>query len=95
MRSDFGMSAVTYYAIVNAFTSRESPAGLIRRFTNDAGERERDETLSAELQWERSSLLYDYECGQIGNKFILITENEAEKIVAHMREGLWCRKPRK
>jgi hypothetical protein len=43
--------------------------------------------LGAELQWERSSLLYDYECGQIGNKFIPITENEADKIVAQMREA--------
>ena len=79
------MSMITYYAIVNYFTSRESPAGILRRFTNDAGERERDEALGTDLRWERSSLLYDYECGQIGNKFILITDEEACKIVAQMR----------
>jgi hypothetical protein len=73
--------------MVNVFTSRESPAGILRRFTNDAGERERDEILGAGLEWERSSLLYHYECGQIGNKFILITEAEARKIVAQMREA--------
>jgi hypothetical protein len=64
-----------------------SPADILRRITNDAGERERDEALETDLQWVRSSLLYDYECGQIGNKFILITEDEACKIVAQMREA--------
>jgi hypothetical protein len=47
---------ITYYAIVDESSSRERPAGVLRRVENDKGEV--DETFSRNLKWEFSPLLY-------------------------------------
>ena len=75
----------TYYAIVDDLSSRESPAGVLRRIKHDGGER--DETFGTDLRWAASSLLYEYEHGDLGNKFIPITEDEANQIVARIRDA--------
>jgi hypothetical protein len=74
---------VTYYAIVDDLSSRAHPAGVLRRVKHAGGER--DETFGTDLQWADSSLLYEYEHGDLGNKFIPITEDEANEIVARIR----------
>jgi len=71
-----------YYAIVNDFSTREEPGGVLRRVKTDDGER--DETFGADLQWGRSSLLYAYECGDLTNDMIPISEEEADQIVARI-----------
>ncbi len=75
---------ITYYAIINDFSSRENPSGVLRRIKHDNGER--DETFGTDLIWQRSALMYSYEQGDLTNKFIPITENEADQIVASIRE---------
>ena len=47
---------ITYYAIVDDFSSVEHPAGVLRRIKHDDGER--DETFGTDLRWARSALLY-------------------------------------
>jgi hypothetical protein len=76
---------ITYYAIVDDLSSRERPAGVLRRVKHDEGER--DETFGTDLRWAPSSLLYEHEYGDLGNKFIPITEHEANRIIARIRDA--------
>jgi len=75
---------VTYYAIVDDLSSREQPAGVLRRVYFEVGGR-RDEAFSRDLVWERTSLLTSAERGDLQNEFIEITEAEADQIVAQIR----------
>jgi hypothetical protein len=74
---------ITYYAIVDETSSRERPAGVLRRVENDEGEV--DEVFSRNLKWEFSPLLYSAERGDLANDFVPIGEEEAERIVARIR----------
>jgi hypothetical protein len=75
---------VTYYAVVNDFSSREQPAGVFRRtYTEDGGRS--DEAFTRNLQWEYSTSLVSRERGNLDNEFIEITEDEADQIVARIR----------
>jgi hypothetical protein len=75
---------VTYYAIVDDLSSREQPAGVLRRIYFEAGGR-RDEAFSQELVWVRTVLLVSAERGDLQNEFIEITEGEANQIVERIR----------
>jgi hypothetical protein len=74
---------VSYYAIVNDFTTREQPGGVLRRIKHDGGQR--DEAFARSLQWEHSSLLYAYERGDLANELVPISEEEATRIVDRIR----------
>ena len=74
---------ITYYAIIDQFSSRERPAGVLRRVENDEGEV--DEAFSRDLTWKFSPLLYSAERGDLANDFVPIGEEEAERIVARIR----------
>jgi len=73
---------VTYYAIVDDYTSRDEPAGVLRRF--DDGDR-RDESFGRDLEWQFSSLLHAAERGDTQYELIPIGEDEADRIVAGIR----------
>jgi hypothetical protein len=74
---------ITYYAIIDQFSSRERPAGVLRRVESDEGEV--DEAFSRNLKWEFSPLLYSAERGDLANDFVPIDEEEAARIVARIR----------
>lgn len=74
---------ISYYAIVNDFSSADRPAGVLRRVKSDGGER--DETFGTDLKWGRSGLLNAYEHGDLTNDLIPISEEEADRIVARIR----------
>ena len=74
---------IIYYAIVDDYSSREQPAGVLRRIRQDG--RERDETFGRDLVWAPSSLLYEHERGDLENKFVPISEVEAGRIVERIR----------
>jgi hypothetical protein len=75
---------VTYYAVVNALSSREQPAGVFRRtYFEDGGKR--DEAFTRNLVWERSSSLVSAERGNLQNEYIEIAEEEANQIVERIR----------
>lgn len=57
---------VTYYAIVNEFSSREHPGGVIRRIVDDEGRD--DQAFTRDLTWEHTGTLYSYERGNMDNK---------------------------
>jgi hypothetical protein len=75
---------VTYYAIVNEFSSRAEPAGVFRRTYFEAGGK-RDEAFGRDMQWGRSWLLASAERGDTANDFIEITKEEADEIVERFR----------
>ena len=75
--------AVTYYAIVNEFSSRERPFGLVRRVKHEGGQR--DEVFSRDLKWEHTALMYSAERGDLTNDFVPISEEEADRIVERIR----------
>jgi len=75
---------VTHYAIVDDLSSRERPAGVLRRIYFESGGR-RDEAFSQDLTWERTSLLVSSERGDLQYAFIEITEAEANQVVARIR----------
>jgi hypothetical protein len=73
----------TYYALIDALTSRDHPRTVLRRVENDEGEI--DEIFSRDLEWEFSPLLYSAERGDLANEFVPITEAEAAQIVTRIR----------
>lgn len=75
---------ITYYALVNEFSSRERPGGVLRRIEDDEGEH--DEAFTRDLVWKRSSSLYSYERGNMDSKFYEISEDEANQIVERIRQ---------
>jgi hypothetical protein len=75
---------VTYYAIIDDLSSREQPAGVLRRIYFEVGGR-RDEAFSRGLVWERTALLVSAERGDLKNEFVEITEDEANQIVERIR----------
>jgi hypothetical protein len=75
--------AVTYYAIVNEFSSRERPFGIVRRVKHEGGQR--DEVFSRDLKWEHTALLYSAERGDLTNDLVPIGEEEAGRIVERIR----------
>jgi hypothetical protein len=74
---------ITYYAIIDESSSRDHPAGVLRRVENDEGDI--DEVFSRNLKWEFSPLLYSAERGDLTNDFTEITEEEADQIVERIR----------
>jgi hypothetical protein len=75
---------ITYYAIIDEFSSREDPGGVVRRVKNAEGIT--DEAFSAGLKWEFSPLLAGAERGDTMFDFVPIGEAEAAQIVARIKE---------
>jgi hypothetical protein len=74
---------ITYYAIVDDYSSREEPAGVLRRIEADEGQD--DEQFGYDLEWTHSPLLYSYERGNMDNQIYEISEAEANRIVERIR----------
>ena len=74
---------ITYYAIIDEFTSRDHPAGVLRRVENEEGEI--DEVFARNQRWEFSPLLYSAERGDLANEFVPISEEEAGRVVERIR----------
>jgi hypothetical protein len=75
---------ITYFAMIDEFTSRDNPRTVLRRVRNDEGTI--DEIFSRDLSWEFSPLMYSAERGDLANEFIQISEVEAERIVTRIKE---------
>jgi hypothetical protein len=74
---------ITYYAIIDEFTNRNTPRTVLRRVENDEGQT--DEIFSRDLKWEFSPLLYGAERGDTMLEFVSISEEEANRIVERIR----------
>ena len=78
---------VTFYAIIDELSSRERPAGVLRRVYFEAGGR-RDEAFSRDLVWKPTTLLVSAERGDLKNEFVEISEDEANQIVDRIRAAV-------
>lgn len=76
---------VTHYAIVDSLSSRETPAGVLRRVEHTGGQR--DEAFGYDLAWRHTFLLYSAERGNLDNTLHKISENEAARIEARIRQS--------
>jgi hypothetical protein len=76
---------VTCYAIVDVLSSREEPAGLLRRIEHEGGQR--DEAFGYDLAWRPTFLLYSAERGNLDNTMHQIGEDEADRIQARIRRS--------
>jgi hypothetical protein len=76
---------IRYYALVDDFSSREKPGGVVRRIKHAGGQR--DEAFSGDLTWKVTSVLYSAERGDTMNDFFPITEEEAMSIVERIRQA--------
>ena len=74
---------VTYYALIDEFSSRNQPGGVLRRTEKDNGKV--DEVFSRHLTWDASPLLRAAERGDTMFDFAEITEDEANRIVERIR----------
>jgi hypothetical protein len=74
---------ITYYALIDDFSSRAQPGGVLRRVEKDKGKV--DEVFSRDLTWNASPLLRAAEHGDTMFDFAEITEDEANRIVARIR----------
>jgi hypothetical protein len=77
---------ITYYAIVDDFSSRDKPAGVLRRIIDDEGRD--DQAFTTNLKWEHSGSLYSYERGNADAEFYEISEGEANRIVERIRRSV-------
>jgi hypothetical protein len=76
---------ITYYAIVDDFSTREAPAGVLRRIVDDEGRD--DQAFTTNLKWEHSGSFYSYERGNGDAEFFEISEDEANRIVERIRRS--------
>ncbi len=82
---------VTHYAIVDDFSSRQHPAGVVRRTVSPQGEQDEAfcrDNFSGELGWKATSLLYSAERGDLAHEFPEISQDEADQIVEQIRATL-------
>jgi hypothetical protein len=73
----------TYFAIIDAFSSRTTPGGVLRR--TEKAEGKVDEVFSRDLTWDASPLLRTAEHGDTMFDFAEISEDEANAIVSRIR----------
>jgi hypothetical protein len=73
----------TYYAIVDDYSTRQKPVGVLRRTEDDEGQD--DQQFGHDLQWTHTPLLYAYERGDGDNQLFEISEDEASEIVERIR----------
>lgn len=76
---------IAYFAMIDEFSSRDNPRTVLRRVRNDEGTI--DEIFSRDLSWRFSPLMYSAERGDLTNDFVPISEQEAERIIARIREA--------
>jgi hypothetical protein len=74
-----------YYAMLRAGDTRARPSGLARRTFTPRGRL--DETLRADLTWQRDSAIYEWERGEeMGADLVEVTEAEAQVMIERFRE---------
>jgi hypothetical protein len=73
----------TYYALIDDYSNRARPGGVVRRVAREAGTV--DQVFSRNLTWDPSPLLRAAERGDTMFDFAEITEDEANEIVARIR----------
>lgn len=77
---------VSYYAIVGAGRTAQSPSGLARRVHAVTGPV--DEALRRDLTWQPDAAIVEWEYGEVGADLVEISQAAAERLIAGFRV-LW------
>lgn len=77
---------VTYYAIVDDYSTRDKPIGVLRRTEDSDGQD--DQQFGQDLKWTHTPLLYAWERGDGDNQLYEISEAEAQEIVERIRRAV-------
>ena len=77
---------VTYYAIVDDFSTRATPLGCCGRKIDDEGRD--DEAFTTNLTWEHSGRFIRSSAAMRTAEFYEITEDEANQIVERIRRSV-------
>jgi hypothetical protein len=75
---------VTYYAIVDRYSSEDWPAGVLRR-VEKGGDGQRDEAFGRDLRWRHTCLLYSWERGNLDNSLHEISADRAARLTDRIR----------
>jgi hypothetical protein len=75
---------IKYYAIVDRWSSPESPAGLARRRRPPTGGF-RDEAIDRNLTWQFTPLIVEWERAESTDDLIEISATDADRIVEGFR----------
>ena len=81
--SDDRQDRVTYYAIVDRYSSPDTPAGVLRRVEH--AQQQRDEAFGRDLRWRHTFLLYSWERGNLDNSLHEIGQDRATRITDWIR----------
>ena len=74
---------ITYYAIVGANESAQTPSGLARR--RHVASVVVDEALRRDLTWQPDAAITEWEYGEVGADVVEISEAAAEQVLARFR----------
>lgn len=77
-------TTTAYYAIVDDYSTRDSPGGVVRRVEDGA----RDEDFGVDLEWTPSWVLYSWERGNMDRELHEVSEDEANRIVERIRRAV-------
>lgn len=70
---------VVYFALMDPERERKEPGGIARRRYLKEGYSV-DETFRRDLTWQRSSVIYGWERGDLTTELVEISEEDAERI---------------
>jgi hypothetical protein len=73
----------TYYAIIDEETSRDDPAGIVRRVEDTDGGFI-DEGLRADLRWHRTPIIVEWERAESTDDLAKVSAEEAELIIERL-----------
>jgi hypothetical protein len=73
----------TYYAIIDNETSRENPAGIVRRVEDSDGGFI-DEGLHIDLAWHRTPIIVEWERAESTDDLAEVPADEAELIIERL-----------
>jgi len=74
---------VSYYSVTDAYSSEDSPAGVLRRVEHTGGQR--DEAFGRDLRWRHTFLLYSWQRGNLDNGLRPIGEDRALRLTDQVR----------
>ena len=77
---------ITYYAIVDDFSSRDNPAESCGASSTTRAEY--DQAVHHDLSGSTAGSLYSYERGNVDSQFYEISEDEANRIVERIRRSV-------
>ncbi len=78
------VNKITYYAIVSDGATVDQPHGLLRRLEHADGPE--DEGVQKDMGWHRTSLIAEHEHGGTDEDLVLVSHEQASRIVEYLRE---------